>query len=304
MTYWRSVLLVLLGASSYGVLSLVMKLGFAAGFTPIELSGSQLLFGGLIMVLLAALFSKERFRFRYVLTLVPVSLMMALASFLYNQAVSHLSASLAIVLFFQFTWFGILLEAVANRKWPSLENWISMLMLAVGTIFASGLGGSGLGDVSLFGVVCGLLSGFSFATVIFMSGRILPSLNPYLRSAISICLASLLLSLVYPPAFLTNGRLMDGLLPYALLVALFGSVIPIFCLAVSVPRLGNGLVTILSAMELPAVVLLANFVLKEQVDLSQWSGVLLILAAIALPQIKWRKLFFPSRAIQEKSGSL
>lgn len=304
MTYWRSVFLVLLGACSYGVLSMVMKLGFAAGYTPIELSSGQLLFGGLIMSLLAAVFSKERFRLRYVWTLVPVSVMMVLASFLYNQAVSHLSASLAIVLFFQFTWFGILLEAIANRKWPSLEKWISILIIAVGTIFASGLGDKGLGDVSLFGLVCGLLSGFSFAVVIFMSGRILPSLNPYLRSAISICLASLLLSVMYPPAFLVNGRLLDGLLPYALLVALFGSVIPIFCLAVSVPRLGNGLVTILSAMELPAVVLLANFVLREQVDLLQWSGVLMILAAVAVPQIKWGKLFSPSRAIREKSSSL
>lgn len=304
MTYWRSVFLVLLGACSYGVLSMVMKLGFAAGYTPIELSSGQLLFGGLIMSLLAAVFSKERFRLRYVWTLVPVSVMMVLASFLYNQAVSHLSASLAIVLFFQFTWFGILLEAIANRKWPSLEKWISILIIAVGTIFASGLGDKGLGDVSLFALVCGLLSGFSFAVVIFMSGRILPSLNPYLRSAISICLASLLLSVMYPPAFLVNGRLLDGLLPYALLVALFGSVIPIFCLAVSVPRLGNGLVTILSAMELPAVVLLANFVLREQVDLLQWSGVLMILAAIAVPQIKWGKLFSPSRAIREKSSSL
>lgn len=302
MTYWRSVILVLFGACSYGVLSMVMKLGFSAGYTPTELSGSQLLFGGIIMSVLALLFSKERFRFKYVVALVPVSLMMAFASYLYNLAVSHLSASLAIVLFFQFTWFGILLESISKRQWPSLDKWISIIMIGGGTVLASGLGETGWNDVSLFGLICGLLSGFSFAVVIFMSGRILPELNPYLRSAISISMASLMLSLVYPPTFLLNGRLLDGLLPYGLLVAFFGSVIPIFCLAVSVPRLGNGLVTILSAMELPAVVLLASFVLHEPVSLTKWSGVLLILAAIAVPQIKWRQVLLPSQAMKEKSG--
>jgi drug/metabolite transporter (DMT)-like permease len=302
MTYWRSVSLVLLGACSYGVLSMIMKLGFTAGFTPGELSGSQLLFGGIMMSLLALLFSKQRFRFQYVISLAPVSLMMVFASLFYHLAVSQLSASLAIVLFFQFTWFGILLESISKRQWPSLDKWIAIVMIAGGTLLASGLGEMGWQDVSLFGLICGLLSGFAFAVVIFLSGRLVPDLNPYLRSAISISMAALILSLINPPTFLLNGRLWDGLLPYALLVALFGSVIPIFCLAVSVPRLGNGLVTILSAMELPAVVLLANFVLHEQVSLTKWSGVLLILAAIAVPQIKWRKLLSPSHSLREKSG--
>lgn len=302
MKHWRSVLLVLFGACSYAVLSMVMKLGFSAGYTPSELSGSQLLFGGLIMSSLSLLFSKEPFRFKHVVSLLPVSLIMAFSSYLYNLAVSQLSASLAIVLFFQFTWFGILLESISTRKWPSLEKWISIIMIAGGTILASGLGETGWNEVSLLGLVCGLLSGFSFAVVIFLSGRILPDLNPYLRSAISISMAALMISLVYPPVFLLNGRLLDGLWPYGLLVALFGSVIPIFCLTVSVPRLGNGFVTILSAMELPAVVLLASVILHEQVSLTKWSGVLLILAAIAVPQIKWRQVLAPSRTMREKSG--
>ncbi|TGU66695.1 EamA family transporter, partial [Mesorhizobium sp. M00.F.Ca.ET.186.01.1.1] len=77
MTYWRSVLFVLFGACSYGVLSLFMKHAFALGFTPYEMSGSQLVFGGLIMIVAALFFSRERFQFKYLLILAPVSLMMA-----------------------------------------------------------------------------------------------------------------------------------------------------------------------------------------------------------------------------------
>ncbi|MGK5507668.1 EamA family transporter [Brevibacillus formosus] len=300
MTYWRSIFLVLLGACSYGILSIFMKHAFQLGFTPFEMSGSQLIFGGLIMTVMAIFFSKQRFSFKYLLLLAPASLMMASTSLFYHQAVSRVSASLAIVLLFQFTWIGVLLEAIVDRKWPTAEKWVSLVMLGAGTILASGLGESGIQSVDMVGLIFGLMSGATFALVIFFSGRILPGMDPYLRSAISISMAALMLSIVYPPTFLVNGQLLQGLLPLGLLVAIFGSVIPIFCLAVGVPRIGNGLATILSAVELPTVVLLSSFVLQETVSLPQWGGVFMILAAICVPQVKWRKLFSPSHALEQE----
>ncbi|MDC0760240.1 DMT family transporter [Brevibacillus sp. AG] len=300
MTYWRSIFLVLLGACSYGVLSIFMKHAFQLGFTPFEMSGSQLIFGGLIMTLMALFFSKQRFSFKYMLLLAPASLMMASTSLFYHQAVSRVSASLAIVLLFQFTWIGVLLEAIVDRKWPTAEKWVSLVMLGAGTVLASGLGESGIQSVDMVGLIFGLMSGATFALVIFFSGRILPGMDPYLRSAISIGIAALMLSIIYPPTFLINGQLLQGLLPLGLLVAIFGSVIPIFCLAVGVPRIGNGLATILSAVELPTVVLLSSFVLQETVSLPQWGGVFMILAAICVPQVKWRKLFSPSHALEQE----
>jgi drug/metabolite transporter (DMT)-like permease len=300
MTYWRSILLVLLGACSYGVLSIFMKHAFQLGFTPFEMSGSQLIFGGLIMTVMAIFFSKQRFSFKYLLLLAPASLMMASTSLFYHQAVSRVSASLAIVLLFQFTWIGVLLEAIVDRKWPTAEKWVSLVMLGAGTVLASGLGESGIQSVDIVGLIFGLMSGATFALVIFFSGRILPGMDPYLRSAISISMAALMLSIVYPPTFLVNGQLLHGLLPLGLLVAIFGSVIPIFCLAVGVPRIGNGLATILSAVELPTVVLLSSFVLQETVSLPQWGGVFMILAAICVPQVKWRKLFSSSHALEQE----
>jgi drug/metabolite transporter (DMT)-like permease len=285
MLYWRSVFLVLLAACSYGVLSTFMKFAFHAGYTPYEMSGGQLIFGGAIMSAVAFFLSRERFTFKHFLILLPASLMMACTSIFYHQAVHYVSASLAIVLLFQFTWIGVLMEAVAERKWPTLEKWLSLALLGAGTVLASGMATTGIGEVDMQGVVYGLLSGLTYATVIFFSGRLGTRINPYLRSAVSISSAALILSLVYPPTFLVNGRLLDGLLPYALIVACLGSVIPILCLTIGVPRIGNGLATILCAAELPIAVLMSSMVLKEHVSPEQWTGVLLILVAIALPQL-------------------
>jgi len=301
MLYWRSVILVLIGACSYGVLSIFIKFAFAAGFTAIEVSGAQLFFGAVIMSGLALLLARERFSLRHVWRLLPVSLMMACTSLFYHLAVKEVSASLAIVLLFQFTWIGVLIEAVVHRKMPTFTQWVSLGLLGVGTVFASGLVETGIQQVSLRGLVFGLLSGFTYAMVIFFSGRLGTKMDPYLRSAVSISTAASLLFLVYPPAFLWNGRLWEGLLPYGLLVACFGSLIPILCLTVGVPRIGSGLATILCAVELPAVVFLSNAILNEAVSPAQWSGVTLILLAIALPQLRLRRLLSLAKTTDAKS---
>ncbi|MFY0546129.1 DMT family transporter [Brevibacillus sp. H7] len=301
MVYWRSVFLVLMGACSYGVLAVFMKFAFIAGFSPYELSGAQLFFGSVLMSIIALLLSRERFTFRHVFVLLPASVMMACTSIFYHQAVSEVSASLAIVLLFQFTWIGVLIEAAVNRKKPSPQQLLSLLLLGVGTVFASGLVETGIQQISLKGLICGLLSGFTYAMVIFFSGRLGVGMDPYLRSAVSITSAAVLLSLVYPPVFLLNGRLWDGLLTYGILVACFGSLIPILCLTVGVPRIGSGLATILCAVELPTVVFLSSSILLEPVSLAQWSGVTMILVAIALPQLKVRQLFSTLRTSKAKS---
>lgn len=54
----------------------------------------------------------------------------------YGFAVEQLPASIAIVLLFQFTWIGVILEAVVDRKLPSREKVISMVILLIGTVLA------------------------------------------------------------------------------------------------------------------------------------------------------------------------
>lgn len=63
---------------------------------------------------------------------------MSLTSIFYGLSVKELPASIAIVLLFQFTWMGVLIEAIANKTFPSREKVLSILILFVGTVFAGG----------------------------------------------------------------------------------------------------------------------------------------------------------------------
>lgn len=131
-------LVVLLGACSYGVLSSILKIGFLNGFSFPELLGGQYVFGWFGLLLLVITFSRYKVSSKNILSLLAVGTTMSLTSIFYGLSVKELPASIAIVLLFQFTWMGVLIEAIANKTFPSREKVLSILILFVGTVFAGG----------------------------------------------------------------------------------------------------------------------------------------------------------------------
>ena len=55
------------------------------------------------------------------------------------------------------------------------------------------------------------------------------------------------------------------------------------------PHTGLGLGSIISSMELPVSVMMAFFILGETVIFSQWVGIALILIAIVIMNIQFKK---------------
>lgn len=102
--------------------------------------------------------------------------------------------------------------------------------------------------------------------------------------------------LIFPPTYLTDGSLFEGLFLYGCLLAFFGVLIPTAFFNIGVPRIGAGMASILGAAELPTAVLAPSLFLQESVSLLQWLGVLIILFGIVLPEWSrhWAKKKTPS----------
>ncbi len=83
-----------------------------------------------------------------------------------------------------------------------------------------------------------------------------------------------------------DGALNGSLLKWGLIIAFFGTVIPPLCFAIGVPRAGLALSSILSAAELPVAVLLSALFLNDHVSAGRWLGVVVILSAIAVSNLK------------------
>jgi drug/metabolite transporter (DMT)-like permease len=292
MSYWKSVFLVLLGACSYGVLPIFVKFAYDQGFNVNQVSGVQI-FLGFGMLWLFQWFSHGfvKVNKRQWGSLLAVGLTMGLTSVFYYYSLQYVSASLGIVLLFQFTWIGILIEAIAVRRFPAKDKLIAVLFLIIGTLLAADLSGLHIDSISYPGWISGGLSAITYALFIFFSGKIATELNSVLRTAIILTGGMVIIFFVFPPQFFYDGSLWNGLLMWGLLLALFGAVFPTLFFAMGVPRIGSGTATILGAAELPTAILMSSLVLQESVTIVQWIGVLFILIGIGLPEMKqWRRL--------------
>ncbi|TJY43324.1 EamA family transporter [Cohnella pontilimi] len=292
----RSVIVILLGAVSYGVLSTFVKLAYRMGFTPNEVAGSQAAFGLVLLLLLLALIGRKSAvpMFKGVtaktwVALLPIGISVGATSILYYNSLRYVPASIAIVLLFQFTWMGVLAEAALRRRMPEKEKLIALAFVLAGTVLAGGIAGGTLHQLKPLGVVFGLLSALFYTIFITWSSKAAVQVAPVTRSAINAAISAAVVAVVYPPAFLVNGALADGLWYWGLLLGLFGIVIPQICFAVGTPNTGGGLASILSAAELPVAVMMPALVLQEHVSALQWTGVVVILLGVAMPELMKRR---------------
>lgn len=289
MGTWKYALLVFLGGCSYGVVSTFVKLAYGAGFGVDDVTGSQYVLGAVMLWICTIFVPKNKLSMKQWLILIISGIPMGLTGIFYNAALEYVDASFAIILLLQFTWMSMILQFIVDKQAPSRQSSIATIIILLGSLLASGFLKSNI-TFSLAGIGFGLLAALSFATFIFISGRSGIPVHPIMKSAIMTTGAALFICLVMPPLFLINGALSNGLLLYGLFFGFFGSLVPPILFNIGMPKVGSGLGTILSASELPTAVLMSTLILHEAVALSQWLGVITILAGIALPSFQTSSL--------------
>lgn len=306
----KNKLLLLSGAISYGVLSTIVSKAYGKGYSLGEVVGSQLLTGFVLiwlLVLIVKLREKrqggrsasnmgakrtvEALTWKKRLILLAAGAPTAVTGLLYYQSLRYIDNSLAIVLLFQFTWMGVLIQTIIQRKRPQAIIMFTLVILFVGTLLAAGVFERGLdGGYDWRGIVFGLLAAVSYSLFVLLSGKAVPNANPVYRSGWMISGGLVLVFILFPPTFLFDGTLFSGLLPYGFSLGLLGAFLPPLLFAISVPHTGEGIAAILGASELPVAVLLSSLVLHEHVSVIQWLGVVLVLLGVSVPELYKRLL--------------
>ncbi|MET4083462.1 drug/metabolite transporter (DMT)-like permease [Pedobacter sp. UYP30] len=288
----KGILLVFLGACSYGVLSTFVKFAYQDGYTLGDITGTQAFFGAIGLWLLffsrnAMLKKPHGFVEKTpIYQLLLAGICSGCVSIFYYQSVKLVPNSIAIILLMQFIWIGILLEYFIFKKKITTVQVFSILSVLGGTALASGVFASALKTINTTGIVYGLLAAVCYAGFIMLNGRLGNDYRPIKKAALMVTGSCIFIFIIFPPVFLINGALSGSLFKWGLLIALFGTVIPPLCYAIGVPKTGLALSSILSAAELPIAVLLSALFLHEHVSAGRWFGVAVILSAIAISNLK------------------
>ncbi|MFF2587746.1 DMT family transporter [Peribacillus butanolivorans] len=291
-------LLVVIAASSYGLVSTIIKLAMRSGFSASEAVTSQFFFGFCIAVCIFILTNRTKLSFNGVKILILAGVFTGLTNIFYGLSLNYLPASLAVVLLFQFTWIGMLISCITKRKFPSRIELISLIILVAGTIPAAGLIDVDLSQIPFQGWLWGLAAALCYSLFLFVNGRATTNMNTTNRLVLVSFFAFMMSVVFQSPEVIWNGTLFsEGLWIYGLILGLFGMIIPVFLFTIAVPKVGLSMSSILGAIELPIAVMVSVILLSENVTSLQIVGIVTILLGMSLPTMFNRNILLIKKKV-------
>ncbi|MED3691990.1 DMT family transporter [Peribacillus butanolivorans] len=291
-------LLVVIAASSYGLVSTIIKLAMRSGFSASEAVTSQFFFGFCIAVCIFILTNRTKLSFNGVKILILAGVFTGLTNIFYGLSLNYLPASLAVVLLFQFTWIGMLISCITKRKFPSRIELISLLILVAGTIPAAGLIDVDLSQIPFQGWLWGLAAALCYSLFLFVNGKATTNMNTTNRLVLVSFFAFMMSVVFQSPEVIWNGTLFsEGLWIYGLTLGLFGMIIPVFLFTIAVPKVGLSMSSILGAIELPIAVMVSVILLSENVTSLQIVGIVTILLGMSLPTMLNRNILLIKKKV-------
>lgn len=290
----KGVILVALGASSYGMLATFVKLAYSEGYTTAEVTSSQFIYG-IIGILIINLFQKNKHKKDVlnasksnIFNLMLAGTSLGMTSVFYYLCVKYIDVSIAIVLLMQTVWMGVILEWILEKKAPSFQKTVSVFIVLVGTVLATNIINNDI-TIDWRGILFGLLAAASFTTTMFTANRVATNISSAQRSLYMLLGGAVI---VFGFGVFTQNTAFNFeiFMKWGIFLALFGTIIPPMLMNAGFPLTGIGLGSIVSALELPVSVLMAFFILNEQVVGMQWIGIVLIIFAIILMNINFDKI--------------
>ncbi|AXB57092.1 EamA family transporter [Flavobacterium fluviale] len=288
----KGVFLVALGATTYGMLATFVKMAYSEGYTTAEVTTSQFIYG-ITGILLINLFQRIKNKNQAVkatpkniFSLMLAGTSLGMTSLFYYLAVKYIPVSIGIVLLMQTVWMGVLLEMILEKKLPSKQKVIAVIIVLFGTVLATNIINNDI-QLDWRGLVWGILAAASFTTTMFTANSVATEISSAQRSLYMLLGGSII---VFSFAFATQVTAFNFeiFLKWGIVLALFGTIIPPMLMNIGFPLTGIGLGSIVSALELPVSVMMAYVLLNEKVIFSQWVGIVLIILAIIIMNVNFK----------------
>lgn len=281
MKDFKSIAYVAVGACSYGVLATIVKYANDLGIKTSALTFLQFFVGFLVLVLLNR-FKKNSGKSEKIKTSSKIKLTiwgtaLGLTTTLYYLSIQYIPVSLGIILLMQSIWISLIIEIFITKKKPSLYKIISVVIALTGTLLSTNIFNQNV-IIDFRGLLLGFGAGISYSIAIFASSSIESQVSSSIRSQYLVLGGLILVVLFWNIDIIKNINLSS--LPWGILIAIFGTILPPLLFTKGIPKTGIALANIIASLEIPVSILSAIIILNESVALIQWIGVLIILIAV------------------------
>lgn len=280
----KYVLMVLLGGIMYGTMSSFVKLSYSWEYNAAEISFAQAALAAIFLgacTLVTRKNNQRKLTRKDLLPLILTGGTIGLTNFLYYQSVSYISASLAIVILMQFTWFSLFLEWVIFAKKRSLFELLTVFFILIGTVMAGNIFEIEERSFSLKGIVLALFASLTYAVYIVANGRVGKDVHWQPKSTLIMIGSLFTIFIINSQTIIADNHFNGEFLLWAIFLAIIGTTIPTALFAASIPKIGADISSILMTVELPVAVLCANIILNEHISSLQIAGIVVMLGAIS-----------------------
>ncbi len=282
-TFTNSVLIFIAG-SSYGFIVPVIKTANENGIFPSTVLPLQYLIALVASLIFVLVRRIEWSSPKKLCEMAILGIFTGGTSICYYTAVTLLPSSAALTLLFQYVWISVLIECIHKRKLPTLSSVISIAVILIGTVFATGLLDDSAISLDPIGVAFGAASAVFYALFLYFSGIIGVGQPTALRAVMLAAGGVIATSIVSPGAYIAAVQT-PQVWPYSFALSILGIIFPTTVINYASPKLSAGMVSIMASSELPVGILAAWVLVADVPSPLVIFGSILVLLGIFLKQI-------------------
>ena len=284
-TSLRAALLIVLAGTLWGSMGVFVRTFSSYGFSAMQIASMRLTVSALLFTVL--MLCRDRRGFRIAVRDIPLFLGIGLGSVLfftvcYFKAIGMMPLSIAAILLYTSPIWVTLMSVVFFREKLTLRRVLALLLAFGGCVLVSGLSRGGLTPT---GLLVGLCAGIGYALYSILGTVALRRYEPLTVTAYSFIISSVGSWFFCRPAEILSLASARSPLPFILLVLTLSVVTaaaPYLCYTLGLKHTPASKAAILATVEPMVATLLGVVVFREQLSLSSALGIVLILSAIVL----------------------
>lgn len=285
-------ILVLSGAACWGITGLFVQTLYDFGFSPWQVVTARMTISALILFIMILIFAKEYLKVRlkdlpYLCALGIVS--MAIFNWFYFAVMERSSVAVAVVFVYTSPVFAALIARFLYSEKLTTQKNIAIALTILGCALAVGLLPPGGDSADAVTIGLGLLAGL-FCASYSLLGKFVTGIYHPLTITFYALLSGMLFTIPTSGiwehrAVLATGEIWISLLGISIISTIFAYLLFTYGLA----YVESSKAAILSSMELVVSVIVSIFILNEILTWWQGSGFLLVITAIMLTVVSFRR---------------
>ena len=285
-------ILIIIAGCFWGSMGIFVRKLSTYGFSSIQIVAIRVTLAAVVFSIL--LLIKERSGFRISLRDIPLFLGLGLGSILfftvcYFTAITMMSLSTAAILLYTSPIWIMLMSVLVFHEKLNRRKIIALILSFAGCVLVSGISGEGM---TLAGLLIGLGAGVGYGLYSILGTIALRRYSPYTVTAYTFLIAAAGAWVICRPremiSVFVNAENLAALLFLCFLTALITAVIPFLAYTLGLRSVEAGKAGILATIEPLVATLIGILVFSEPLTILSGIGIILILSAVILLNIKSR----------------